>query len=122
MGLLHGPVGIYGEGIHGREKPLLFFPSKETTTFTLNRVSVCIRLACCPSFMTVSKAPSSILAFFFLTLWETPVEGSWWSPRKQAQAAFFRTMLSITAADCHLRDNSIQEAVSTLQVAVTTRG
>ena len=91
-----------------REKNLLFLPSKETTTFTLNRVNVCIRLACSPGFMTVSKAPYSILAFF-LTLWETPVEGSCWSPRKQAQAAFFRTIFSITAADCHLRDNSFQD-------------
>ena len=121
MGLVHGPVGIYGEGIHGQRKKSVFLPSKETTTFTLNRVNVCIRLACSPGFMTVSKAPYSILAFF-LTLWETPVEGSCWSPRKQAQAAFFRTIFSITAADCHLRDNSFQEAVSTLQVAVTTRG
>jgi len=39
MGLLHGPVGIYGEGIHSqRKKNLLFLPSKETTTFALNRL------------------------------------------------------------------------------------
>ena len=31
-----------------REKNLLFLPSKETTTFSLNRVSVCIRLAFSP--------------------------------------------------------------------------
>lgn len=43
-------------------------PSKETTAFSLSRVSVCIRLACLPGFQTVSRAPSSILAFFLITL------------------------------------------------------
>lgn len=104
-----------------REKHL-FLPSRETTAFTLSRVSVYIRLACPRGFLTVSRAPSSILAFSFLTLWGAAVGGSCWSPRKQAEAAFCRAILSITAADSHRRDNSLQEAVSTLHVAATTRG
>lgn len=105
-----------------KEENLLFLPSGETTALTLSRVSLCIRLACPPGFLMVSRAPSSILACSFLTLWGAPVGGSCWSPRKQAEAAFCRAILSITAADSHRRDNSLQEAVSTLQVAATTRG
>ena len=104
-----------------REKHL-FLPSRETTAFTLSRVSVYIRLACPRGFLTVSRAPSSILAFSFLTLWGAAVGGSCWSPRKQAEAAFCRAILSITAGDSHRRDNYIQEVVSTLHVAATTRG
>ena len=59
---------VVGFVVIEKKKNLISF-NKETTTFSLSRVSVCIRLACPPSFLTVSGAPSYILAFFRLTLW-----------------------------------------------------
>jgi len=61
-------VMVVGFVVIEKKKNLISF-NKETTTFSLSRVSVCIRLACPPSFLTVSGAPSYILAFFRLTLW-----------------------------------------------------